>query len=71
LIIELDGGQHMESAEYDEQRTVVLAKDGFRVLRFWNNDVLTNIDGVLEVVMQALQQAPSPPPSPIDKWERE
>jgi len=71
LIIELDGGQHMESAEYDERRTVVLAKDGFRVLRFWNNDVLENIDGVLDIIMQALQRAPSPPPSPMDKWERE
>jgi very-short-patch-repair endonuclease len=66
LIIELDGGQHAESIEYDERRSSILARDGFRVLRFWNNDVLENIDGVLEIIMEALRQAPSP----MEKWER-
>lgn len=70
LIIEVDGGQHAETRAYDERRSSVLAKDGFRVLRFWNTDVLENIDGVLESIMQALQQPPSPQPSPIEKWER-
>ncbi len=69
LIIELDGGQHAERVAYDQNRTEVLIKEGFRVLRFWNNDVLQNIEGVLESIMQALQ-TPSPPPSPIEKWER-
>jgi very-short-patch-repair endonuclease len=64
LIIELDGGQHAESIEYDERRSSILAKDGFRVLRFWNNDVLENIESVLESIIQALQQAPSPQPLP-------
>jgi len=56
LIIELDGGQHAESIEYDERRSSILGKDGFRVLRFWNSDVLENIEGVLESIMQALQE---------------
>ena len=71
LIIELDGGQHAENIEYDDRRSSVLGKDGFKVLRFWNSDVLENIDGVLETIMEALQQAPSPQPSPMEKWERE
>ena len=69
LIIELDGGQHAETLAYDERRSNLLAQDGFRVLRFWNSDVVENIQGVLESIMDALQ-TPSPPPSPIEKWER-
>ena len=42
-----------------------LADEGFRVLRFWNNDVLENIEGVVESIMEALRQPPSPQPSPI------
>jgi very-short-patch-repair endonuclease len=65
LIIELDGGQHMEQVEYDERRTQYLQAVGYRVLRFWNNDVLTNTEGVLEVILESLGQAgPSPQPSP-------
>ncbi len=70
MIIELDGGQHAETLAYDERRSSLLAKDRFRVSRVWNSDVLQNIDGVLESIVQALQ-TPSPPPSPIEeKWER-
>jgi very-short-patch-repair endonuclease len=49
IIIELDGGQHNEESHItaDEQRTKWLESRGFRVLRFWDNDVMTNIDGVL------------------------
>jgi very-short-patch-repair endonuclease len=54
LIIELDGGQHAETAETDAKRTAFFERRGYKVLRFWNNDVLTNIDGVLEVVAQEL-----------------
>lgn len=61
----------MESTDYDERRSKVLAKAGFMVLRFWNNEVLENIDGVLERIIEAIRQAPSPPPSPMDEWERE
>ena len=57
LIIELDGGQHQEMRVYDKQRTEALRKKGFQVLRFWNNDVLENIEGVLEAITQALSPA--------------
>ena len=54
LIIELDGGQHQDAVEYDKQRTDALMQRGFRVLRFWNHDVLQNVTGVLEVILEAL-----------------
>ena len=57
LVIELDGGQHAEQEAYDNQRTQVLEKDGFKVIRFWNNDVLTNLEGVLETILDT----PHPP----------
>jgi very-short-patch-repair endonuclease len=55
LIIELDGGQHAQRAEQDAERTRILEQWGYHVVRFWNNDVLGNIDGVLETIMQELQ----------------
>lgn len=61
LVIEADGGQHDEKAEYDARRTAFLEKEGFRVLRFWNNDVLTNLDGVVTSIMNALEAGPHPP----------
>ncbi|HEY6896535.1 MAG TPA: endonuclease domain-containing protein [Rhodocyclaceae bacterium] len=64
LIIEADGGQHAAQADYDERRSAFLQAQGFRVLRFWDNDVLTNMDGVLEVIRLALiENTPSPCPS--------
>ncbi|WP_301340846.1 endonuclease domain-containing protein [Azospirillum brasilense] len=54
LVIELDGGQHAEQAPYDERRTRMLEQAGFRVLRFWNNDVNDNLEGVLETIRTAL-----------------
>ena len=56
LIIEVDGGQHMENVEYDDQRDAWLKAQGFRVLRFWNNQVLNEIDSVLEVVTRNLNE---------------
>jgi len=50
VIIELDGGQHAEQKTKDQMRDNRLAEDGFTVLRFWNNDVLENIDAVLEII---------------------
>ena len=50
LVIEVDGGQHDADAAYDARRTAVLNQHGFRVERFWNDDVLTNLDGVLQRV---------------------
>ena len=57
LIIELDGGQHaeQEQLEADEKRTRTLEAVGFIVLRFWNADVFTNLDGVLETIHATLK----------------
>ena len=52
LVVELDGGQH--TAEADAPRTKVIEAFGYRVLRFWNNDVFENVDGVLEAIRQEL-----------------
>ncbi len=61
LIIELDGGQHAERAEYDIDRTRWLEGQGYRVLRFWNNLALTETESVLEAIEQELLPAPSSP----------
>ncbi len=50
LVIEADGGQHSFEKGKDETRDKWLNKEGFKVLRFWNNEILTNIEGVLEVI---------------------
>ena len=50
LIIELDGSHHLDQKEYDQQRTIYLESLGYRVLRFWNNEVAGQIDRVLEVI---------------------
>jgi very-short-patch-repair endonuclease len=65
LIVELDGGQHQQQISGDKQRDAWFASQGFRVLRFWNNEVLTNIDGVLTQIFQICYESPSPQPSPI------
>ncbi len=54
LIIELDGSQHLEQKEYDAERTAFLAAKGYRVLRFWNNEVMNNIENVLCAIDLAL-----------------
>jgi len=54
LIIELDGGQHAEQRSADEWRSRILSERGYRVLRFWNDEVLTSIDGVLGQIVAAL-----------------
>lgn len=61
LIVELDGGQHSEAEDYDARRTAFLEAQGYRVIRFWNNDVLANTDGVLETIAAALMASPSQP----------
>jgi very-short-patch-repair endonuclease len=50
LIIEVDGGQHALQVERDDARTAWLESQGFRVIRFWNNEVLGNIEGVVHVI---------------------
>ena len=67
LVIEVDGGQHGERTEYDEIRTQNLLTAGFCVLRFWNNEVLLEMEAVKERIGRAVQEKnnPSPPrPSP-------
>jgi very-short-patch-repair endonuclease len=61
LVIELDGGQHAAAATQDASRTCFLQAQGYRVIRFWNNDVLDNSDGVLEVIASELSSSPSQP----------
>jgi very-short-patch-repair endonuclease len=57
-VIELDGGQHQDQVAYDENRTAFLQAQGWHVLRFWNNDVLENLDGVLASIAEALTALP-------------
>lgn len=79
LVIEIDGGQHNDSLA-DQERTKSLNATGYKVIRFWNNDVLKNIEGVILFLTEAmdkrkkeLQQpwtTPSPKPSPHQYGER-
>jgi very-short-patch-repair endonuclease len=55
LVIEVDGGQHAIAEAKDAVRTEWLHRSGYRVLRFWNNDVLRNMEGVLEAIRAALR----------------
>jgi very-short-patch-repair endonuclease len=69
VAIELDGGHHGDGvyAERDRDRDAYLSNQGYRVLRFWNNDVITNIDGVLSVIADVVtgkMTPPTPDPSP-------
>ena len=70
LIVELDGGRHSQISKEDAKRTAVLEAHGYLVLRFWNNDVLRNIDGVVESVVNTLRPIP-PHPNPLPNGERE
>ena len=70
LVIELDGGQHDIRVDEDARRTSELESFGYVVLRFWNNDVLNNIDGVLETIVATASQEP-PHPNPLPNGERE
>jgi len=54
LVIELDGGQHLDALAYDRRRTEALQRAGYRVLRFWNDDVLLRTDDVLAEIFRAL-----------------
>lgn len=68
IVIELDGGQHGEAvhAERDQARDAYFRAQSYRVLRFWNNDVMQKLDGVTTVIADALQSVvpPTPDPSP-------
>jgi very-short-patch-repair endonuclease len=62
MVIELDGGQHAVQSRRDEARSMFLKSEGYQVLRFWNNEVLANIDGVLEMIQSAILATPTPTP---------
>ena len=71
LIIELDGGQHASQIKADRQRTKFLESEGFQVVRFWDNEVFQNLNGVIEKILEcinhphpALGTAPSAPQVP-------
>jgi very-short-patch-repair endonuclease len=71
LVIEVDGGGHNEPHQkgYDQQRTLTLEELGLRVLRFWNDEVLLHTEQVLEVILAAVENVPSPCPSPAGRGD--
>ena len=56
LIIELDGSQHLEQAEYDAERTKYLEAQGYTTVRFWNNQVINDLPGVIVTIMYTLEE---------------
>jgi very-short-patch-repair endonuclease len=60
LVLEIDGAQHGEKVQKDETRTAYIEGEGFRVLRFWNSEILENLEGVLEVISKALRDGKLP-----------
>jgi very-short-patch-repair endonuclease len=76
LVVELDGGQHGDAISYDTQRTEALNAEGYEVLRFWNNEVLESLEGVVDRIRHAVRlptafsyesssiERPPPQPSP-------
>jgi len=62
IVVEIDGGQHAQQLERDARRTSFLQSEGYQVLRFWNIDVATNIEVVLELIQSAVLATPTPTP---------
>jgi len=60
LIVEVDGGQHMDAIPYDTKRTHYLESCGYKVFRVWNNDVFTNIQGVMDGILGLLEDRTKP-----------
>lgn len=69
LVVELDGSQHLEHSGYDRRRTDFLGNLGFRVLRFWNDDVILRTHSVLDEIAASLS-APHPPSAPSPREQR-
>jgi very-short-patch-repair endonuclease len=61
LAIELDGGQHAEQQAADDARSAELAQRGYRVIRFWNSEVVENLEGVIQAILMTLELSESPP----------
>jgi len=66
IILEIDGSQHLENKSYDDKRTEYLIQNGFKVIRFWDHDVLNKCDAVLKSIKIEL----NPHPSPLPERER-
>ena len=64
LIVEIDGGQHDRLSPRETERSGFLQSEGYRILRFWNDEVLANLDGVHQTIAAALGASPLPEPSP-------
>ncbi|MBS0214112.1 MAG: endonuclease domain-containing protein [Proteobacteria bacterium] len=65
LVVELDGGQHGDQVAYEQARTASLSAQGYRVIRFWNHDVLARTEAVLDEIHRELTKSVTPPqPSP-------
>jgi very-short-patch-repair endonuclease len=72
LVIELDGGQHATQSQADQRRSAYLERSGYRVLRFWDNEVLVNMEAVLERIFRVLKDSrpcPHPKRARIKKYE--
>lgn len=67
LVIELDGSQHLDNKEYDKEREEYFLETGIRTVRFWNNEVNTNIEGVMKSINTEVEKQPHP--SPLLKGE--
>ncbi|MDP3841104.1 MAG: endonuclease domain-containing protein [Oxalobacteraceae bacterium] len=63
LIIEIDGGQHAEQVEYDQRRDAWLRNQGYTILRFWNNEVMQQLESVLEQIRLTTSLSPGPSPA--------
>jgi very-short-patch-repair endonuclease len=70
LAIEIDGGQHALDTDEDAKRTEALAERGYRVIRFWNQTVLENLEGVMQVILTELAKPLADPPSPPRRARR-
>ena len=69
LVIEIDGSQHLDNKEYDKDREKYFSYLGIKTIRFWNNEINTNIDGVMQTIIKKLERQPHP--SPLLKGEGE
>lgn len=67
IVVEVNGGHHISQVQVDQRRTAWLAHHGYRVLRFWDNEVLTNLDAVLQQIAEAVSH---PHPDPLPARER-
>jgi very-short-patch-repair endonuclease len=70
IVVEADGGQHAAAENQDAERDGWLRAQGFTVLRFWNNDIMENLEGVLEAILVGCGTAAPSPPAPLPRGER-